>query len=184
MSVACTVAVTAGVTLVMSVPAGADPNDGGSCPAGAVFAVGGTWDPTGQTTQPVTDRYVAQGYASKPVTYPASFWPLGEQTYDQSVAAGAQTLRTEVNAFHAQCPGSEIVVTGYSQGARMPATCSVTSHATDPFRSRKSKRPLRRPSQLGRGHRNRSAQCRSGSDDVRSTRRIRRHRSAGSLHRG
>lgn len=112
MSVACTVAVTAGVTLVMSVPAGADPNDGGSCPAGAVFAVGGTWDPTGQTTQPVTDRYVAQGYASKPVTYPASFWPLGEQTYDQSVAAGAQTLRTEVNAFHAQCPGSEIVVTG------------------------------------------------------------------------
>ncbi len=60
MSVACTVAVTAGVTLVMSVPAGADPNDGGSCPAGAVFAVGGTWDPTGQTTQPVTDRYVAQ----------------------------------------------------------------------------------------------------------------------------
>src|SRR3546814_8797263 len=55
----------------------------------------------------------------KPVTYPASFWPLGEQTYDQSVAAGAQTLRTEVNAFHAQCPGSEIVVTGYSQGARI-----------------------------------------------------------------
>ncbi|WP_261779295.1 PE-PPE domain-containing protein [Rhodococcus erythropolis] len=119
MSVACTVAVTAGVTLVMSVPAGADPNDSGSCPAGAVFAVGGTWDPTGQTTQPVTDRYVAQGYASKPVTYPASFWPLGDQTYDQSVAAGAQTLRTEVNAFHAQCPGSEIVVTGYSQGARI-----------------------------------------------------------------
>ena len=41
----------------------------------------------------------------KPVTYPASFWPLGEQTYDQSVAAGAQTLRTEVKRFPRSVPG-------------------------------------------------------------------------------
>lgn len=90
-----------------------------SCPVGAVFSVGGTWDPTGQTTQPVTDRYTSRGYTAKPVTYPASFWPLGDQTYDESVAVGVRSLRADVNSFHAQCPDSNVVITGYSQGARI-----------------------------------------------------------------
>lgn len=97
----------------------AAPAESESCPPGAIFGVGGTWDPTGQTTRPVTDRYAAQGYAAKPVTYPASFWPLGALTYDQSVATGSQALRRDIDRFHAHCPGSAIVVTGYSQGARI-----------------------------------------------------------------
>ncbi|MGC0362229.1 hypothetical protein ABH922_000213 [Rhodococcus sp. 27YEA15] len=108
-----------GATLVAPALSGAAPDNDNWCPPGAVFAVGGTWDPTGQTTQPVTSRYAAQGYTVNPVTYPASFWPLGDQTYDASVAAGVQSLRGDVEAFHTSCPSSRIVVTGYSQGARI-----------------------------------------------------------------
>ncbi len=114
LSVVCTFAL--GTALLSANAATASPN---SCPTGAVFAVGGTWDPTGQTTQPVTDRYAAQGYVAKPVSYPASFWPLGDQTYDASVAVGVQALHAEVDTFHNQCPGSDVVITGYSQGARI-----------------------------------------------------------------
>lgn len=115
-SLAVVFAITTGAALMSTATTSASPN---SCPTGAVFAVGGTWDPDGHTTQAVTDRYAAQGYAAKSVTYPASFWPLGDQTYDASVAVGVQTLRSEVNIFHAQCPGSNVVITGYSQGARI-----------------------------------------------------------------
>ncbi len=142
MSVACTVAVTAGgVTLVMSVPAGADPNDGGSCPAGAVFAVGGTWDPTGQTTQPVTDRYVAQGYASKPVTYPRQLLAARRTDVRPERCRRRPDASHRSQRFPRSVPGQRDrrhrILTGSTDCRRRSRG---TSHVTDPFPpNRKSK---------------------------------------------
>lgn len=96
--------IVAGLTIATAVTAEAD---GVWCEDRAVFSAGGMNDPEA-TAFPGTRR----------VHYSASIWPVGPVTYDQSVREGHDNMVSAVNAYAAVCPGN-IVVTGYSQGARV-----------------------------------------------------------------
>lgn len=95
--------VVAGLTIATAVTAEADVY----CEDRAVFAAGGMGDPQALAF-PGTRR----------VHYSASIWPIGPVTYDESVREGSAAMVSAVNAYAAVCPG-QIVVTGYSQGARV-----------------------------------------------------------------
>ena len=53
-----------------------------------------------------------------PVPYYAGIFPgVDKQTLDESVAAGAAKLETAVRDFHSACPGAQLTLSGYSEGA-------------------------------------------------------------------
>lgn len=80
-----------------------------ACETEAVFATGGMNDPNA----------TAFGGNVHRVTYSASIWPVGPHSYDKSVAEGAVNMVGAVDEYAARCPNSKIIVTGYSQGARV-----------------------------------------------------------------
>jgi len=89
------------------------------CGNGAVFVVAGTGDPDFLHTRGVEARYIARGYVVKRVDYPATFWPLGAQSYDANIGIGQAVLTDDVATYQSDCPGKPAVITGYSQGARV-----------------------------------------------------------------
>lgn len=94
-----------GMAVVLAAPSAASDQ---SCEPVAVFSTGGMNDP-GASAFPDTRQ----------VWYPASIWPLGDLTYDESVRQGRDNVVRAVDEFAAQCPTSDIRVVGYSQGARV-----------------------------------------------------------------
>lgn len=99
------VAAAVAATMATAVPATAQAS---TCEGTAVFSTGGMSDP-GASAFPGTRQ----------VWYPASIWPLGNLTYDESVRQGRDNVVAAVDEFAAQCPSSDIRVVGYSQGARV-----------------------------------------------------------------
>ncbi|MEE4022413.1 PE-PPE domain-containing protein [Gordonia sp. PKS22-38] len=119
------------------------------CGGGAVIIVGGTNDPEAASMVGVGQRYTGHkpinvdgetvivpdpsspyyddpGGVSPPkaykvirVYYPTTLWPLGALGYDQSVAAGEAATKKAIATYQQECAGNPIVVTGYSQGARV-----------------------------------------------------------------
>lgn len=113
--------------------------------AGAVVVVGGTNDPDAKGLVGVTQRYTGVGPDGKPDTadddtrykgvddegnpkdyeiiyadYPTTLWPLGAAGYDDSVSQGEAATRSAVASYQSSCgSGKPVVVTGYSQGARV-----------------------------------------------------------------
>ena len=62
--------------------------------------------------------HVPAGYEAHPVPYQDGIFPVVDaKTLDDAVAGGKAALDGAVRAFHAQCPGSQIVISGYSEGA-------------------------------------------------------------------
>ncbi|MGC4962201.1 PE-PPE domain-containing protein [Gordonia sp. DT101] len=106
------------------------------CGGGAVVVVGGTNDPEGAALVGIKQRYSGTGldntlgtgddtdYAAEPyrviyADYPTTLWPLGAAGYDDSVAQGEAATTKAIATYQSECPGSPVVVAGYSQGARV-----------------------------------------------------------------
>jgi hypothetical protein len=90
------------------------------CNSGAVFIVAGTDDLAHVNTRLLEARYGPAGkdYAVTHVDYPATFWPLGAQSYDANIEVGKAELVRAVKAYQAACD-TPVVIIGYSQGARI-----------------------------------------------------------------
>lgn len=62
--------------------------------------------------------HVPAGYEAHPIPYQDGIFPVVDaKTLDDAVAGGISALDGAVRDFHAQCPGSRIVISGYSEGA-------------------------------------------------------------------
>ncbi|GEE01965.1 hypothetical protein nbrc107696_24110 [Gordonia spumicola] len=96
-----------------------------SCGNGAAIVVAGTNAPRNAHGIPVGgvtgvgSRYKSDGYQVQYVNYPTSLWPLGPISYDDDVALGKAATEHAISAYQQRCPGKPIVVSGYSQGARV-----------------------------------------------------------------
>ncbi len=56
----------------------------------------------------------------------------GAIAYDRSKQIGHQRLRETITARHSTCPDTDLLIVGYSQAPRSPATSSPRSRPTDP----------------------------------------------------
>lgn len=106
------------------------------CPAVQVIAAPGTWesaaddDPHNPTanpnslllgvTQPLQERYDAANVEVWTLPYTAQFRnvnSLQEMSYDDSRTEGTDRLNAELADTYAQCPGTDFILVGFSQGA-------------------------------------------------------------------
>ena len=64
------------------------------------------------------NAHVPDGYEAHPTPYQDGIFPGADaKTLDDAVAGGTAVLDAAVRAFHARCPGSRVVISGYSEGA-------------------------------------------------------------------
>ncbi|MPZ85657.1 MAG: PE-PPE domain-containing protein [Actinophytocola sp.] len=91
-----------------------------ACPATAVFETDGyqsgeslaNWNRSGFNASPPAGWQIVQ------VPYYAGVFPIVDrQALDASVAEGTAKLERAVRDFHLACPGSRLVLAGYSEGA-------------------------------------------------------------------
>ncbi|AFR48334.1 cutinase family protein [Gordonia sp. KTR9] len=132
------VAVAAALSLSGTAPAAA-----AECSeSGAVVIVAGTNDPESAHLVGVEQRYTGKmptvrdgevvvvddpgsAYLAEPkdviyVDYPTTLWPLGAAGYDDSTAQGRSATASAIAGYQKRCGAeSDIVVAGYSQGARV-----------------------------------------------------------------
>lgn len=106
------------------------------CPDVEVIAAPGTWessamdDPVNPTanpasymltiTQPLQATYPADQVKVWTLPYTAQFRNINsmqEMSYDDSRTEGTNTLNAELVATHAECPLTDFILTGFSQGA-------------------------------------------------------------------
>ncbi|WP_198284951.1 cutinase family protein [Saccharomonospora cyanea] len=112
-------AVVMTVTTVATVPS-AVAQETAACPDTAVFQTDGyghgetltNWNNSAFNANPPAGWEIIQ------VPYYAGVFPgLDERALDESVAGGVEKLDRAVRDFHASCPGSRLVLAGYSEGA-------------------------------------------------------------------
>ncbi|MFZ2510311.1 MAG: PE-PPE domain-containing protein, partial [Gordonia sp. (in: high G+C Gram-positive bacteria)] len=124
-------------------------DDAYDCKAGAVVIVAGTGDPDAQAMVGVAERYTgkrpildengkvkivedaaspyhgadADGntkeYKVLYAEYPTTLWPVGSVGYNEDVALGVASTKYQIAEYQKNCPDKGVVVTGYSQGARV-----------------------------------------------------------------
>lgn len=106
------------------------------CPAVEFISAPGTWesakgdDPVNPTanpwsfmlsvTQPLQERYSPEDVKVWTLPYTAQFRSVNspnEITYDESRQEGLATLETELVTMHDQCPYTDFILAGFSQGA-------------------------------------------------------------------
>lgn len=106
------------------------------CPDVEVISAPGTWesaagdDPINPTanprsfmlsvTQPLQERYNAEDVKVWTLPYTAQFRSINSQeemTYDESRNEGLATLEAELITMHDQCPVTDFILAGFSQGA-------------------------------------------------------------------
>lgn len=61
----------------------------------------------------------AEGRRVVNLDYPASVWPTGSYTTDESVAVGRAELQRTIAAYREECPGGNVKVIGHSLGAQV-----------------------------------------------------------------
>lgn len=139
-AIAALTVVTVGAALCLS---GIAPATAAECSdTGAVIIVAGTNDPESAHLVGVEQRYtgktpaVVDGdvvivddpgspYLAEPkdvihVGYPTTLWPLGAAGYDDSTGQGRSATASAIAGYQQRCGAeSDIVVVGYSQGARV-----------------------------------------------------------------
>ncbi|MGC5247127.1 cutinase family protein [Gordonia sp. DT219] len=94
------------------------------CKTGAVFMVNGTNDVGGAAYKNLQTRFPADQWevhdlGASDEDYTTALWPVGAIGYNDDVARGKQQLIQQVATYQTACPNSEIVIVGYSQGARV-----------------------------------------------------------------
>lgn len=90
----------------------------GDCPAVHVFGARETTAPPGfGTASSVVESIVDAfpGATSEAIDYPAA----GDDQYAASVQAGVKAVVDQVDSFVADCPDSQVVLVGYSQGGQI-----------------------------------------------------------------
>ena len=88
-----------------------------SC-ATAVFETDGYHNGESLANYAGFNGHVPAGYEAHPIPYQDGIFPgVDAKTLDDAVSGGKSALDGAVRAFHAQCPGSHMVITGYSEGA-------------------------------------------------------------------
>lgn len=106
------------------------------CPAVEMISAPGTWEsaptddpfnPTAnpnslmlQITGPLQERFSPQQVRVWTLPYPAQFRNINaphEMSYDDSRDNGAQQVRAHMSEMHAQCPATDFIMAGFSQGA-------------------------------------------------------------------
>lgn len=88
------------------------------CPKLHVFGARETTVPQGfGSSGPVVDMILAAnpGATKEEIFYPAT----GGDSYGSSVRAGVSAVTNQISKFSAQCPQTQIVLVGYSQGAQI-----------------------------------------------------------------
>lgn len=89
-----------------------------SCPNVHVFGARETTVPQGFGSSGLVVNMIVSanpGATKEEIFYPAT----GGNTYGSSAAAGVLAVTTQVSTFAAQCPSTQIVLVGYSQGAQI-----------------------------------------------------------------
>lgn len=103
-----------------------------ACPMVLVVGVDGTGG-TGGASSLVrlhTDQYLGRpGYEVRHVAYPATFWPLGAYTYDESRRRGAAAARELIESTHQRCPGTRYEGVAHSQGSAVLGDAAADIHA-------------------------------------------------------
>lgn len=106
------------------------------CPDVEVVAAAGTWESSADDdpinpqanpasfmltiTQPLQERYDPDEVKVWTVPYAAQFRSIHaqhEMSYDDSRQQGTDRVRAEMGQMHSQCPQTDFVLTGFSQGA-------------------------------------------------------------------
>ncbi|KFA52401.1 hypothetical protein S40293_05985 [Stachybotrys chartarum IBT 40293] len=111
---------TGPVAAVWATAAGVAVAQSSACAEGLYIIVArGTGEPEGmgdmgELAQRIADRI--PGSRTEGLEYPATFI---NPIYDDSVDAGAETLRELIVEYHEECPDSQIALLGYSQGAHV-----------------------------------------------------------------
>ncbi|KAK4552076.1 carbohydrate esterase [Recurvomyces mirabilis] len=95
-----------------------------SCPNVHIFGARETTAPAGYGSSSTVVNYVLQAYpgsTAEAINYPACGGQssCGGDSYAQSAAQGTNTVISVVNAYVAQCPNTQIVLVGYSQGGQI-----------------------------------------------------------------
>ncbi|WPF66017.1 MULTISPECIES: cutinase family protein [unclassified Corynebacterium] len=117
-------------------PPQAAPEQPDWCPEVEVIAAPGTWESGAEddpihphvnplsflltVTTPLQERYPQDRVKVWTLPYTAQFRNInapGEMTYDDSRTQGTDRVRAEMVETHRQCPGTDFVLTGFSQGA-------------------------------------------------------------------
>jgi hypothetical protein len=107
---------TGPVAAVWATAAGVAVAQSSACAEGLYIIVArGTGEPEGmgdmgELAQRIADRI--PGSRTEGLEYPATFI---NPIYDDSVDAGAETLRELIVEYHEECPDSQIALLGYSQ---------------------------------------------------------------------
>lgn len=98
--------------------AAAGAEDDRNCAGTRIFEVGGHLDKDA-TIYDKSNAALPAGVDFQKIHYSASIAPYPGDTVsmDDSVAEGIANLDEAVRTYHAQCPGSHITISGYSQGA-------------------------------------------------------------------
>lgn len=113
-TLAATASVVAGMTLATPAVAASAQT---SC-ATAVFETDGYHNGESLANYAGFNGHVPAGYEAHPIPYQDGIFPgVDAKDLDDAVAGGISALDGAVRAFHAQCPGSSMVITGYSEGA-------------------------------------------------------------------
>lgn len=131
--IAAALAVAGATALPGGIARGQDP--GYRCQAGAVVIVAGTNDVNAPSQIGVKQRYTGlhpngapnpnsdyfgdDAYRVVTPGYPTTLWPIGAVGYDDDVARGTLATVQAIVEYQANCPGRNVVVVGYSQGARV-----------------------------------------------------------------
>ncbi|MBC3185842.1 cutinase family protein [Corynebacterium sp. zg-331] len=117
-------------------PGQAPPRQPEGCPEVEVISAPGTWESAADddplnphaarlsflrtVTTPVRERYPQERVKIWTLPYAAQFRNINapaEMSYDDSRTQGTDRVRAEMVETHRQCPGTDFVLTGFSQGA-------------------------------------------------------------------
>ena len=96
----------------------AAPADAQTSCATAIFETDGYHSGESLANYAGFNAHVPAGYEAHPTPYQDGILPvIDAKTLDDATADGKSALDSALRAFHTQCSGSRIVITGYSEGA-------------------------------------------------------------------
>lgn len=124
--------VVAGVALTASTSPAAAAAADQSCTSIPIFETDGYHAaPTAATYQDY-NRRVPAGYTARPVYYDGGIFPFVDaRALDNAIADGTARLTAAVREFHAACPSTRIIITGYSEGALVAGDTLANFSKTD-----------------------------------------------------
>ena len=116
--------IQAAASILVSSVLGAPLQDRASCPNIHIFGARETTAPAGYGSAGTFVNLILNAYpgsTAEAVNYPAAGGTNAE--YASSVQQGTQDVANQINSFNSQCPGTKLVLVGYSQVSLSEAGC-------------------------------------------------------------